>query len=143
MAAHRPWFGPSGFVEGASKQGSVRRWLSALGGCGAARLTAVVSSGGRGPQQPQGVERCRERVGPWPSGREPQDRAPGAVDEPTRHRNESGAHGPGNGELVTDAHTAEMGGPADQVVGEHRAFAATPSWRGSSPTERVRARRLL
>ena len=51
-----------------------------------------------------------------------QGRSAGAVDEPTREGEESGADGAGDGQLVLDANVAEDRGPADQVVSEHGAL---------------------
>ena len=44
------------------------------------------------------------------------------VDEPAGDREEPGAGGAGDDELIVDADIAEDAGPADQVVGEHGAL---------------------
>ena len=67
------------------------------------------------------AERGVERVGPGPSGREPECGSSAAVHDPSGKRDESGAYGARDGELIVGVDVTEAGGPSDQVVGEDRA----------------------
>lgn len=59
-----------------------------------------------------------ELFGPWPVGGETKRDASGPVDEPSGDGDVLGADGSRNGEPPAAGGVTEMGGPADQVVGE-------------------------
>ena len=74
------------------------------------------------PECAERVERVRELGGPRPFGGESQGGLAGAVHDPARNREESGAHGARHDELVINTNLAEHRGPTDQVVREDRAL---------------------
>src|SRR5215207_1239309 len=70
-------------------------------------------------ERAESCERGEERLGPWPTRREPQDPASGAVHEPRGEREQSRANGTRDGELAVGTHVADRNRPAVEVVGEH------------------------
>ena len=120
------WLVP-GWCVGAGRGVGGRVWLE-LGvvagwwrwGCGCA-----ASGAGRGldeqGQVADALQGCGEGRGPWPARREAEFAAAAVVDEAGGHSEEPVADGGRDGELVGGVDTAEAGGPAHEVVGEHAA----------------------
>src|SRR5437870_13826954 len=66
-------------------------------------------------------ERVEEQVGPWPSAGEPQSVCAAAVHDPAGQRDESGADGARDGQVIVGGDITEGGAPADEVAGARRA----------------------